>query len=124
MTISSKWGYVYTADWEVDADPPEVKHHDVETFQRQLEETRANLGDWLDLYQIHSATPESGVLENDAVLSAMPRPGCRSGFASSGVSPGRDDRPRRLAGHLQRGPGDLEPARARRGAALRALRPG
>ena len=48
------------------ADPPEVKHHDVETFRRQFDETRENLGDWLDLYQIHSATPDSGVLENDA----------------------------------------------------------
>ena len=35
--VSSKWGYVYTAGWEVAHDPPEVKHHDVETFQRQLE---------------------------------------------------------------------------------------
>ena len=36
--VSSKWGYVYTADWRVDADPPEVKHHDVDTFRRQLGE--------------------------------------------------------------------------------------
>ena len=47
VTISSKWGYVYTADWEVAADPPEVKHHDVDTFRRQLAETREHLGDWL-----------------------------------------------------------------------------
>ena len=64
--VSSKWGYVYTAGWEVAHDPPEVKHHDVETFQRQLNETRENLGEWLQLYQIHSATPESGVLRDDA----------------------------------------------------------
>ena len=36
VVVGSKWGYVYTADWQVDADPPEVKHHDVETFRRQL----------------------------------------------------------------------------------------
>ena len=24
VTVGSKWGYVYTADWQVDADPPEV----------------------------------------------------------------------------------------------------
>src|SRR3954470_21127025 len=60
--VSSKWGYVYTAGWEIVHDPPEVKHHDVETFYRQLNETRENLGEWLQLYQIHSATPESGVL--------------------------------------------------------------
>ncbi len=84
--MSSKWGYVYTADWEIAADPPEVKHHDVETFKRQLEETRSNLGDWLDLYQIHSATPDSGVLENDAVLSAMQEAGVPLGVSVSGTS--------------------------------------
>jgi aryl-alcohol dehydrogenase-like predicted oxidoreductase len=80
--VGSKWGYVYTADWQVDADPPEVKHHDAETFRRQLEETRANLGPSLALYQIHSATPESGVLENDAVLSEL------AGLRNSGVAIG------------------------------------
>src|SRR3954452_16550223 len=86
VTISSKWGYVYTADWAVDADPPEVKHHDVDTFRRQYEETRANLGDWLDLYQIHSATPESGGPSNDAVLSAMVETGVALGVSVSGTS--------------------------------------
>src|SRR3954470_22155901 len=88
VTISSKWGYVYTADWAVDADPPEVKQHDVETFRRQLAESRANLGDWLALYQIHSATPDSGVLENDAVLDAMRESGLALGVSVSGVSQG------------------------------------
>ena len=82
VVVGSKWGYVYTADWEVDADPPEVKHHDVDTFRRQLEETRANLGDRLALYQIHSATPDSGVLENDAVLAAL------AGLRETGVAIG------------------------------------
>jgi aryl-alcohol dehydrogenase-like predicted oxidoreductase len=86
VTISSKWGYVYTAGWEVDADPPEVKHHDADTFRRQYEETRAHLGDWLDLYQIHSATPDSGVLENEAVLSAMVETGVALGVSVSGTS--------------------------------------
>src|SRR4051812_8679667 len=88
VTVSSKWGYVYTADWEIAADPPEVKHHDVETFKRQLEETRSNLGDWLDLYQIHSATPDSGVLGNDAVLSAMAEAGGAARGPGFGPSPG------------------------------------
>ena len=68
VVVGSKWGYVYTADWQVDADPPEVKHHDPDTLRRQLEETRARLGDRLALYQIHSATPYSGVLDDEAVL--------------------------------------------------------
>jgi aryl-alcohol dehydrogenase-like predicted oxidoreductase len=91
VTISSKWGYVYTADWRIDADPPEVKHHDVETLRRQLQETRANLGDWLQLYQIHSATPDSGVLENEPVLAelaALRATGVKIGASVSGTSQG------------------------------------
>src|SRR5262249_56635537 len=49
-------------------------------------ESREQLGDWLALYQIHSATPESGVLENDAVLSAMVETGLPLGVSVSGVS--------------------------------------
>jgi aryl-alcohol dehydrogenase-like predicted oxidoreductase len=84
--VSSKWGYVYTAGWEVAHDPPEVKHHDVVTFQRQLNETREHLGEWLQLYQIHSATPESGVLRDDAVLTAMQETDLPLGVSVSGVS--------------------------------------
>src|SRR5918999_929287 len=87
--VSSKWGYVYTADWQVDADPPEVKHHDADTFRRQLEETRERLGDRLGLYAIHSATPDSGVLENAAVLDelrALRATGVRIGVTVSGTS--------------------------------------
>jgi aryl-alcohol dehydrogenase-like predicted oxidoreductase len=69
--VSSKWGYVYTADWRIDAEEPEVKRHDVDTLRRQLAETRNRLGNWLTLYQIHSATPESGVLEDDHVLAEL-----------------------------------------------------
>jgi aryl-alcohol dehydrogenase-like predicted oxidoreductase len=89
VVVGSKWGYVYTAGWEIDADPPEVKHHDVETFRRQLEETRENLGGRLALYQIHSATPDSGVLENDAVLDALGAlrgEGVAIGLTTSGTS--------------------------------------
>jgi aryl-alcohol dehydrogenase-like predicted oxidoreductase len=89
VVVGSKWGYVYTADWEVAADPPEVKHHDLDTFRRQLEETRANLGDRLALYQIHSATPDSGVLEDDAVLGALAAlraEGVAIGLTTSGTS--------------------------------------
>jgi aryl-alcohol dehydrogenase-like predicted oxidoreductase len=89
VTVSSKWGYVYTAGWRVDADPPEVKSHDVETLRRQLQETRERLGDWLGIYQIHSATPESGVLEDDAVLAelaAMRADGLAIGVSVSGTS--------------------------------------
>jgi aryl-alcohol dehydrogenase-like predicted oxidoreductase len=73
VTVSSKWGYTYTADWQVDADPPEVKDLSHVTLRRQLAETRAWLGPWLSLYQIHSATLSSGVLEDAAVLDELAR---------------------------------------------------
>jgi aryl-alcohol dehydrogenase-like predicted oxidoreductase len=89
VVVGSKWGYVYTAGWLVDADPPEVKHHDADTLRRQLSETREHLGDRLALYQIHSATPDSGVLEDDAVLAELAdlrRSGVAIGLTTSGTS--------------------------------------
>ena len=89
VVVGSKWGYVYTAGWEVAADPPEVKHHDAGTLRRQLEETRALLGDRLALYQIHSATPDSGVLDDGAVLEelqALRASGVAIGVSASGPS--------------------------------------
>ena len=40
---------------------------------RQIDESRALVGPHLDLYQIHSATLESGVLEDQGVLTALAR---------------------------------------------------
>jgi aryl-alcohol dehydrogenase-like predicted oxidoreductase len=71
VTVGSKWGYTYTAGWQVDADPPEVKDLSVDTFRRQIGETRGLLEEHLALYQIHSATVESGVLEDPDVLEAL-----------------------------------------------------
>jgi len=89
VTVSSKWGYVYTAGWEIDADPPEVKHHDADTLRRQLGETREQLGGALDLYAIHSATPDTGVLDDEAVLDELAQlraTGVRIGVSVSGTS--------------------------------------
>ena len=85
--VASKWGYTYTADWEVDADPPEVKDLSLDQLRRQLGETRERLGDWLDLYQIHSATLSSGVLDDEAVmgkLAELRREGLEVGLSVSG----------------------------------------
>ena len=71
VTVGSKWGYTYTAGWQVDADPPEIKDLSVDTFRRQIGETRELLEEHLALYQIHSATVESGVLDDPAVLGAL-----------------------------------------------------
>jgi aryl-alcohol dehydrogenase-like predicted oxidoreductase len=73
VTVGSKWGYTYTADWQVDADVHEVKELSVDTLRRQIAESRGLLGPHLRLYQIHSATIESGVLEDREVLDELAR---------------------------------------------------
>ncbi|MCH7722121.1 MAG: aldo/keto reductase [Bacteroidetes bacterium] len=71
FTAGSKWGYTYTADWAVEAEKHEVKEHSIEVLNRQWKESKALLGERLNIYQIHSATIESGVLENIDVLKKL-----------------------------------------------------
>jgi len=73
LTVGSKWGYTYVGDWHVDAKVHEVKDHSLAALVRQIAESRALLGDFLDLYQIHSATLESGVLQDQRVLTELNR---------------------------------------------------
>lgn len=71
--VASKWGYTYTADWHVDAEQQEVQDLSAATLRRQIEETNALLAPYLDLYQIHSATLENGVLDDNDVLDELQR---------------------------------------------------
>jgi aryl-alcohol dehydrogenase-like predicted oxidoreductase len=73
VTVGSKWGYTYTAGWRVDADQAEVKDLSAATLRRQRAESNALLEPHLRLYQIHSATLESGVLEDREVLDELRR---------------------------------------------------
>jgi aryl-alcohol dehydrogenase-like predicted oxidoreductase len=87
VEVGSKWGYTYTARWRVDADVHEVKDHSVEALRRQLAESRSVLGVRLRLYQIHSVTPDSGVLEDRDVvreLAALRDSGVTVGLSVSG----------------------------------------
>lgn len=71
ISIGSKWGYRYTADWTLDAETHEHKELSLDRFRVQVGETAAWLGSALDLYQIHSATIESGCLDDAALLRAL-----------------------------------------------------
>jgi aryl-alcohol dehydrogenase-like predicted oxidoreductase len=73
VTVGSKWGYRYVGEWRLDAPVHEVKDHGLEMLREQVAESRALLGPWLRLYQIHSATIESGVLRDPAVLAELLR---------------------------------------------------
>jgi aryl-alcohol dehydrogenase-like predicted oxidoreductase len=87
VAIGSKWGYAYTGEWRVDAEVHEVKDLSLETFRRQEPETRDRLGEYLDLYQVHSLTLESGAVDDRALLAelgALKERGVRIGLTTSG----------------------------------------
>jgi aryl-alcohol dehydrogenase-like predicted oxidoreductase len=87
VTVGSKWGYTYTAGWQVEAERHEVKDHSLPVLRRQWAESLQLLGPHLGLYQIHSATLESGVLEDREVLGELARlraSGVRIGLTLSG----------------------------------------
>jgi len=89
LTVGSKWGYRYVGDWRMDAAVHEVKDHSLAAFTRQLAETRALLGNRLDVYHIHSVTPDTGVFENADLLAALADlrdDGVAVGLSVSGVS--------------------------------------
>ncbi len=91
VTVGSKWGYTYTADWQIEAEKHEVKEHSIDVLTRQWGETQANIGSYLSVYQVHSATQSSGILENDAVIEELfrlKREGTLIGLSLSGTEQG------------------------------------
>ena len=96
VSVGSKWGYEYTGGWRIDAEKHEVKDLTADMLRRQLEETRSLLGGHLGLYQVHSATLESGVLEDDDVLREL------EGLKETGVAVGLSVTGARQAETVQR----------------------
>jgi aryl-alcohol dehydrogenase-like predicted oxidoreductase len=70
ITISTKWGYTYVANFEPNAKVHEIKEHSLSKLNEQWEVSKQLLP-YLNMYQIHSATLDSGVLENKEVLERL-----------------------------------------------------
>ena len=86
LTIGTKWGYTYTADWRVSAKVQETKDHGLATLRRQWAETTAILGDHVDLLQVHSATLDSGILDDPSVHDELARIRGEGEVAAIGLS--------------------------------------
>ena len=87
VVVGSKWGYRYVGEWRMDAPAHEVKDHSLAAFEEQWAQTSALLGERVAVYHVHSATLESGVLDDAAVhraLAGLRAQGVRVGISTSG----------------------------------------
>ena len=89
VTLSTKWGYTYVANWKLGyKGSHEIKDHSLEKLLEQWEDSKTLIPN-LKVYQIHSATLESGVLENKAVLKKLSEikkeTGIQIGLTVSGI---------------------------------------
>ncbi|KAL7448647.1 hypothetical protein ACHAWC_000801 [Mediolabrus comicus] len=74
LDCARSYEYTYVADWNVelgDGEPHEVKDHSLANFLKQVQETSEHIGDYVKLYQVHSATFDSGILTNKDVHEAL-----------------------------------------------------
>jgi len=70
IQVATKWGYTYVANFDANAKVHEVKEHSLTKLNEQWEVSKALLP-YLKVYQIHSTTIETGVLENEAILNRL-----------------------------------------------------
>lgn len=70
IEIATKWGYTYVADFDPNAKIHEVKEHSLQKLNEQWKQSK-QLSPHLSTYQIHSATIETGVLDNKEVLHRL-----------------------------------------------------
>jgi aryl-alcohol dehydrogenase-like predicted oxidoreductase len=87
ITVCSLWVYTYRVSGRLEAPTHEVKDLSIDALKRQAIESHVILGPRLSLYQIHSATLDSGVLDDAAVLTELwrwRRRGVRIGVTVTG----------------------------------------
>ena len=70
IEVATKWGYTYTANFDTNATVHEIKEHSLAKLKEQWTFSKQLLP-YLKVYQIHSATLETGVLENTQVLEHL-----------------------------------------------------
>jgi aryl-alcohol dehydrogenase-like predicted oxidoreductase len=89
IEIATKWGYTYVANYDYNAEIHEIKEHSLSKLNEQWS-TSKNLLPRLTTYQIHSATLETGVLNNSKVLNRLAQlkseHGLRIGITTTGAN--------------------------------------
>jgi len=70
IEVATKWGYTYVANFDPTAVVHEIKEHSLTRLKEQWR-TSKNLFPFLHTYQIHSATLETGVLNNQEVIAFL-----------------------------------------------------
>ncbi|MGX1752925.1 aldo/keto reductase [Sphingobacterium sp. NPDC055346] len=70
ITIATKWGLSYLANFDKNAKVHEFKEHSFKKLNSQWEFSKKLLP-YLKIYQIHSATLETGVLNNQNILRRL-----------------------------------------------------
>ncbi len=88
VELSTKWGYTYVANWNLGfKGNHEVKEHSLNKLKEQWQVSQELLPA-LKIYQVHSATFDSGILENLEVLNQLARikksTGIKIGLTTSG----------------------------------------
>ncbi|MFT7031809.1 MAG: aryl-alcohol dehydrogenase-like predicted oxidoreductase [Cyclobacteriaceae bacterium] len=70
IEVASKWGYAYVANFDPNATVHEIKDHTINQLTLQWEKTK-ELQPYLTTLQVHSATFETGVLNDKEVLNKL-----------------------------------------------------
>jgi aryl-alcohol dehydrogenase-like predicted oxidoreductase len=90
VILGTKWGYTYVANWELGYEGKhEIKEHSLNKLLEQWEVSKKLLPN-LKYYQVHSATFDSGILENEEVLNQLhlikKQTGLKIGITTSGAN--------------------------------------